>query len=63
MMEWNNWDAPENDDLVYVRAEDQRGQYEVPFPVVFRDERWWNVECSHWRKNSTSMSRQGRPSE
>ncbi len=43
MTEWNNWDAPENDALVYVLAEDQRGQYEVPFPVVFRDDRWRNA--------------------
>jgi hypothetical protein len=41
--EWNSTDPPENNVIVYVLAEDQRGQYEVPFPVVFRDDSWWNA--------------------
>ncbi|WP_156824716.1 hypothetical protein [Methylocystis rosea] len=28
---------------MYVLAEDHRGEYPVPFPVVFHDDRWWNA--------------------
>ena len=28
---------------MYVLASDNRGQYEIPFPVVFRDDSWWNA--------------------
>jgi hypothetical protein len=41
--EWNSTEPPENNAIVYVLAEDQRGHYEVPFPVVFRDDCWWNA--------------------
>ena len=43
---WNNESLPENDAVVYVLAEDKRGQYQVPFPVVFRDDCWWNAETA-----------------
>ncbi len=43
MSEWNSKEPPENNAIVHVLAEDQRGQYEVPFPVVFQDDSWWNV--------------------
>lgn len=43
MSEWNNNEPPMNNAIVQVLAEDQRGQYEVPFPVVFRDDSWWNA--------------------
>ncbi len=43
MSEWNSAEPPENDAVVYVLAEDHRGEYPVPFPVVFRDDRWWNA--------------------
>jgi hypothetical protein len=29
--------------IVYVLAADNRGQYVIPFPVVFRDDSWWNA--------------------
>jgi len=29
--------------IVYVLAADDTGQYEIPFPVVFRDDSWWNA--------------------
>jgi hypothetical protein len=29
--------------IVYVLAVDNRGQYVIPFPVVFRDDSWWNA--------------------
>ena len=28
---------------MYVLATDDRGQYEIPFYVVFRDDSWWNA--------------------
>ena len=43
---WNNESLPENDAVVYVLAEDKRGQYQVPFPAVFRDDCWWNAETA-----------------
>ena len=41
--EWNSTTAPEEGAIVYVLAADGRGQYEIPFPVVFRDDSWWNA--------------------
>jgi hypothetical protein len=35
--------APEEGATVYVLAADNRGQYVIPFPVVFRDDSWWNA--------------------
>jgi len=36
-LEWNSTTTPEEGEIVYVLALDKRGQYEIPFPVVFRD--------------------------
>jgi hypothetical protein len=41
--EWNSTTAPEEGAIVYVLAADNRGQYLIPFPVVFRDDSWWNA--------------------
>ena len=45
-MKWNSERPPEDDAVVYVLAEDKRGEYELPFPVVFRDDRWWNAQTA-----------------
>jgi hypothetical protein len=42
-LEWNSTTTPEEGEIVYVLALDKRGQYEIPFPVVFRDKTWWNA--------------------
>ena len=39
--EWNSTTTPEEGTIVYVLAADNIGQYEIPFPVVFRDDSWW----------------------
>ena len=41
--EWNSTTTPEEGVIVYVLAADNRGQYAIPFPVVFRDASWWNA--------------------
>jgi hypothetical protein len=41
--EWNSTTPPEDGAIVFVIAEDDYGEYEVPFPVEFRDDRWWNA--------------------
>ena len=41
---WNSESPPLDDAVVYVLAEDKRGQYELPFPVVFRGDCWWNAD-------------------
>ncbi len=41
--EWNSETPPDEGDVVYVLAADNRGQYRIPFPVLFRDDRWWNA--------------------
>jgi hypothetical protein len=41
--EWNSTTAPEEGAIVRVLALDHRGQYLIPFPVVFRDDSWWNA--------------------
>ena len=40
---WNSKTAPEEGAIVYVLAADNRGQYVIPFAVVFRDDSWWNA--------------------
>jgi hypothetical protein len=40
--EWNSTTAPEEGAVIYVLARDNVGQYVIPFPVVFRDDNWWN---------------------
>ena len=42
-LEWNSTATPEEGAIVYVLASDNRGRYLIPFPVVFRDDRWWNA--------------------
>jgi hypothetical protein len=37
---------PEDGDVIYVLAEDNCGQYDLPFPVVFRDDCWWNAQTA-----------------
>ncbi len=41
--EWNSTTAPEEGATVYVLALDDIGDYVIPFPVVFRDDSWWNA--------------------
>jgi hypothetical protein len=41
--EWNSTTTPEEGTIVYVLVVDNIGQYEIPFPVVFRDDSWWNA--------------------
>jgi hypothetical protein len=41
--EWNSTTTPEEGATVYVLALDNIGQYVIPFPVVFRDDSWWNA--------------------
>jgi hypothetical protein len=45
--EWNSATTPEEGAIVYVLASDDIGPYLIPFPVVFRDDSWWN---SHTRE-------------
>lgn len=40
---WNSAEAPVEGAVVYVLAADRKGRYEIPFPVRFEDERWWNA--------------------
>jgi len=42
-VKWNSTTPPEEGAIVHVLASDNRGQYEIPFPVVFRDDSWWNA--------------------
>ncbi len=42
-MESNSATAPEEGAIVYVLAEDNQGRYLIPFPVVCRDDSWWNA--------------------
>jgi hypothetical protein len=66
--EWNRTTAPQEGAIVHVLAMDKRGQYLIPFPVVFRDDSWWNARTGEeldtfivgWRPaamNSTSASK------
>jgi hypothetical protein len=41
--EWNSETAPEEGAIVRVLGADHRGQYLIPFPVIFRDDCWWNA--------------------
>ena len=42
-VKWNSTTTPEEGAIVHALASDNRGQYEIPFPVVFRDDSWWNA--------------------
>ncbi|SFK43564.1 hypothetical protein [Methylocapsa palsarum] len=41
--EWNSTTTPEEGSIVHVLAEDDFGQYPVPFRILFKDDRWWNA--------------------
>ena len=41
--EWNRPTTSEEGAIVFVLAVDDWGQYVIPFPVVFRDDSWWNA--------------------
>ena len=41
--EWNSSETPPEGAVVYVIAADHKGRYEIPFPVRFEDDRWWNA--------------------
>jgi hypothetical protein len=40
---WNNVEAPEVCAIVRVIVSDDRGEYVLPFAVVFRDDDWFNA--------------------
>jgi hypothetical protein len=40
---WNSETPPADGAIVYVLAADNRGQYEIPFPVVFTEDSWRNA--------------------
>ena len=42
---------------MYVLASDNRGQYEIPFPVVFRDDSWRDAHTGE--ELDTFLSRGG----
>jgi hypothetical protein len=58
--EWNSTSPPEEGAIVRVLALDDRGQYLIPFPVVFRDDSWWNAHTGEeldtfiagWRRSA-----------
>jgi hypothetical protein len=41
--EWNSTTLPREGELVRVLAHDVHGHYVIPFPVVFRNDTWWNA--------------------
>ena len=41
--EWNSTSLPQKGEIVRVLAKDIHGQYVIPFPVVFRNDTWWNA--------------------
>ncbi len=62
--EWNSTTAPEEGAVVQVLAADNRGQYLIPFPVIFRDDTWWNAGTGEqldtfivgWRPATTKLT-------
>jgi hypothetical protein len=62
--EWNSTTAPEEGAVVQVLAADNRGQYLIPFPVIFRDDTWWNASTGEeldtfivgWRPATTKLT-------
>jgi hypothetical protein len=44
--EWSSTTTPEDGSIVHVHAEDDFGQYPVPFRILFKDD----VERSHGRR-------------
>ena len=43
-MAWNSTTPPKEGAIVYVLAADDIGQYVIPFPLLFRDDSWWNPQ-------------------
>ena len=41
-IEWNKTEAPEEGAIVRVLVSDDGGEYVIPFPVVFREDSWFN---------------------
>ena len=41
---WIDTHVPEESQVVRAQARDDGGFYIVQFPVVFRDDAWWNAE-------------------
>ncbi len=44
--EWNSAVVPPDGEIVDVLAMDDKGRYEVPFPVVFKDNCWLNASTN-----------------
>jgi hypothetical protein len=42
--EWNSTTTPDEGEIVFVLAADDRRQYVIPFAVVFRDDSWWHAQ-------------------
>ncbi len=43
MAKWNSHTVPQDGETVYVLATDDKGEYEVPFPVLFKEDSWLNA--------------------
>ncbi len=41
--DWNSVTVPRDGAMVYVLSVDNIGKYEVPFPVLFKDDKWLNA--------------------
>lgn len=41
---WNSTEVPPEGAVVRVLAADQKGRYEIPFPVRFENDRWLNAK-------------------
>ncbi len=41
--DWNSVTVPRDGAIVYVLAMDDKGKYEVPFPVLFKNDSWLNA--------------------
>ncbi len=44
--EWNSAVVPHDGEIVDVLAMDDKGRYEVPFPVLFKDDCWLNASTN-----------------
>ncbi len=40
---WNSQTVPQDGAIVYVLAMDDKGKYELPFPVLFKNDSWLNA--------------------
>ncbi len=43
MQVWNSQTVPHDGAIVYVLSVDEIGRYELPFPVLFKDDKWLNA--------------------